>query len=74
MLSPTAEADIACAAAAVIAGVAVYIPFATRRRRATRTAPREYPRFLPVSERTGRFTRDPVATERERDRERTLAR
>ena len=74
MLSPTALADISCAAAAAITASAVYIAAARtdRQRRAAQTPAREYPRFLPVPERTGRFTREPVATEQER--ERTLAR
>ena len=74
MLSPTAGADIATAAAAVITAVAVYVPFAgtIRKRQATKTTAREYPRFLPVPERTGRFTREPVTAEQER--EHTLAR
>jgi hypothetical protein len=67
MLSPTAGADIAAGAAAVITAVAWYIPLAGAKRTKARPAAREYPRFLPVQERTGRFTREPAPAERERD-------
>ena len=67
MLSPTAGADIATGAAAVITAVAFYIPLAGATRTKPRPPAREYPRFLPVQERTGRFTREPAPTPRERE-------